>query len=353
MSRHIAPYPWSALDRLTRRSLRAAQQARCRFKELDFSGICASAGELLGCEVELIAQDEYVGPMPGLGVELGFDAAGPVTLGCDPELAAEVTARLLQRQAPLAAPGQPVDASLVGALAALLVEATRRSGSRLAFTTAAPSNVATEGLVFRGTLLVAGRAYATAAWLPLELQAAASGNPSVSLPQLGELPIAVPVVAALAQIERAELRALRVGDALLPGDGWLWQGMDEGAAALAAPGSESGVSIEFSGAGAPTIVLRGETLRLSVEADEPMSDENLHQAVLEAPVVIRVEVGSVSLTAREWGELRPGDVIETGQRIAEPVVLRVGGRALARGELVEVDGELGVRILELDQGRDE
>jgi flagellar motor switch protein FliM len=40
-------------------------------------------------------------------------------------------------------------------------------------------------------------------------------------------------------------------------------------------------------------------------------------------------------------------VIETGRRIAEPVTLRVAGQVVARGELVDVEGELGVRIREL------
>jgi flagellar motor switch/type III secretory pathway protein FliN len=73
----------------------------------------------------------------------------------------------------------------------------------------------------------------------------------------------------------------------------------------------------------------------------------LANAVLDAPVVVRVEVGAVTLSAREWAELRPGDVIETGRRIADVVSLRVGGREVARGELVNVEGQLGVRIREL------
>jgi flagellar motor switch/type III secretory pathway protein FliN len=58
-------------------------------------------------------------------------------------------------------------------------------------------------------------------------------------------------------------------------------------------------------------------------------------------------VGSVTLTAREWAALSPGDVVETGLRIAGPVVLRVAGQEVGRGELVSVDGELGVRIRHL------
>jgi len=83
------------------------------------------------------------------------------------------------------------------------------------------------------------------------------------------------------------------------------------------------------------------------EMTEANGDDTLTDAVLEAPVVVRVELAQVSMPASDWAKLRPGDVIETGQRLAEPVVLRVAGRAVARGELVDVDGELGVRIREL------
>ena len=76
-------------------------------------------------------------------------------------------------------------------------------------------------------------------------------------------------------------------------------------------------------------------------------EKDLNQVVLDAPVVVRVEVGAVTLTAREWAAVRPGDVLETGVGLGEPVVLRVAGKEVARGELVSVDGELGVRILEL------
>jgi flagellar motor switch/type III secretory pathway protein FliN len=66
-----------------------------------------------------------------------------------------------------------------------------------------------------------------------------------------------------------------------------------------------------------------------------------------APVVVHVEVGSVTLTARQWAEVRPGDVLETGVTVGGPVVLRALGREIARGELVDVDGEIGVRIQEV------
>ncbi len=76
----------------------------------------------------------------------------------------------------------------------------------------------------------------------------------------------------------------------------------------------------------------------------------MSQAMGDVPVVVRVEIGAAEMRAREWAALGKGDVIALGTRIAEPVVLRVGGIEVARGELVEIDGEVGVRILSRTQG---
>lgn len=65
----------------------------------------------------------------------------------------------------------------------------------------------------------------------------------------------------------------------------------------------------------------------------------------DAPVVVRVELGTVEMKAREWAELAPGDVVSLGRRVGDPAILRVGGVEVARGELVQVDGEYGVRIV--------
>ncbi len=77
----------------------------------------------------------------------------------------------------------------------------------------------------------------------------------------------------------------------------------------------------------------------------------LAELVLDAPVAIHVELGTVTLPARQWAALSAGDVLETGVAIGAPIVLRVAGLAVARGELVSVDGEVGVRIQEILTGR--
>ena len=71
----------------------------------------------------------------------------------------------------------------------------------------------------------------------------------------------------------------------------------------------------------------------------------LSESMGDVPVVVRVEIGMVQLPAREWAKLSTGDVLTLGKRIGEHVVLRVAGEEVARGELVEVEGEIGVRIV--------
>jgi flagellar motor switch/type III secretory pathway protein FliN len=73
--------------------------------------------------------------------------------------------------------------------------------------------------------------------------------------------------------------------------------------------------------------------------------EAMARALGDVPVVVRVEIGAAEMPAREWAALGKGDVIALGAKVADPVLLRVGGVEIARGELVEIDGEVGVRIL--------
>ncbi|MFO0661917.1 MAG: FliM/FliN family flagellar motor switch protein [Polyangiaceae bacterium] len=86
---------------------------------------------------------------------------------------------------------------------------------------------------------------------------------------------------------------------------------------------------------------------MSQEFNESRANETGAAEVLaDAPVVVRVELASVTMTAQEWAELSPGGVIATGVKIGSPVMLRAGGALVARGELCELDGEVAVRILE-------
>ena len=77
------------------------------------------------------------------------------------------------------------------------------------------------------------------------------------------------------------------------------------------------------------------------------TEDTLRESALDAPVIVRVELGAVEMSAREWASLRAGDVVTVGARVGAPVLLRAGSRELGTGELVDIDGEVGVRVLSM------
>jgi type III secretion system YscQ/HrcQ family protein len=74
-------------------------------------------------------------------------------------------------------------------------------------------------------------------------------------------------------------------------------------------------------------------------------DPDASVAANDVPVTLVVELGRVNLSLRRLADLKPGDVVELGRHSREPVELTSGGRLVARGELVQIDNELGVRVL--------
>ena len=65
---------------------------------------------------------------------------------------------------------------------------------------------------------------------------------------------------------------------------------------------------------------------------------------LDVPVTLTVELGRVNLTLSRLADLKPGDVVELSRHSRAPVELTSNGRLVARGELILIDTDLGVRV---------
>lgn len=277
------------------------------------------------------------------------------------DLAASVVARAVRRAAPeVVGAAAAFDPALAGAFAAVLVATARRArphealrvsnvGPSLALAGELGSAEAEivqvsfaawiEDRIFAARVVVPRAACRSAGAAPLSKQALAN---------LGPTPLSVPIVACLARARAADVGALRPGDAFMPG---AWPRERSGAfdlrgiAWLAPPDAEVGLRVELAGDG--RVVLAGGVEPL-IETEEGMDDleseRSLLGAVGEVPVVVRVEVGEARMTAREWAAVGVGDVIGLGRRLGESVLLRVGGVVIARGELVDLEGEVGVRV---------
>jgi flagellar motor switch protein FliN/FliY len=71
------------------------------------------------------------------------------------------------------------------------------------------------------------------------------------------------------------------------------------------------------------------------------------QRLHDVPVELAVEIGRTSMTIGETLELGPGSIVSLNRLAGEPVDLLVNGRPIARGEVVVVDEEFGLRVTEI------
>jgi flagellar motor switch protein FliM len=67
----------------------------------------------------------------------------------------------------------------------------------------------------------------------------------------------------------------------------------------------------------------------------------------DVPLQIAVEVGRLPITAEDVVGLKVGHVFDLNRQVGEPLDLSVNGKVVARGELVEIEGNLGIRIVSL------
>jgi flagellar motor switch/type III secretory pathway protein FliN len=277
-------------------------------------------------------------------------------------LAATIAARAIKRPPPLVVgSGGARSSGVAGALAAVVAAVARRAhGQSPLRVDAAGAATALESELLRTdpdliavalTVLVADDAFVARLIVSPEHLAVVPGPSwdSGTLALLGSTPLSIPVVACATTSTVAEFATLRHGDVFLPGTWPLSLSPDglSGPVFLSPQAYSAGIPARLGDGG--RIVLGGglEPL-LAAEADMAEIDENgaLLTAIGDVPVVVRVEIGEASMTAREWASLGRGDVVALGSRIGEHVLLRVGGLPVARGDLVEIDGEVGVRIVE-------
>ncbi|MFC6411087.1 flagellar motor switch protein FliN [Planobispora longispora] len=62
---------------------------------------------------------------------------------------------------------------------------------------------------------------------------------------------------------------------------------------------------------------------------------------------VTAELGRTRMTIRELLSLSPGAVVELDRAAGSPVDLLVNGRLIARGEVVVIDENFGIRITEI------
>jgi flagellar motor switch protein FliM len=100
------------------------------------------------------------------------------------------------------------------------------------------------------------------------------------------------------------------------------------------------------GTASPTGRARVVADRTPEEKKAPMDDKTL-ESVGDAPIELTIEIARFAMTLEEVSKLQPGEVLAAGRAVGERVVLRAGEKRIAEGELVDVDGEVGIRLLQI------
>jgi flagellar motor switch protein FliN/FliY len=82
---------------------------------------------------------------------------------------------------------------------------------------------------------------------------------------------------------------------------------------------------------------------VAIPAGEPGELERLTDVTVE----VSVEIGRTRMTLGEALALGPGSVVGLHRMAGEPVDLLVNGRVIARGEVVVIDEEFGLRVTDV------
>jgi flagellar motor switch protein FliN/FliY len=76
------------------------------------------------------------------------------------------------------------------------------------------------------------------------------------------------------------------------------------------------------------------------------------EVLLDVPLTISVELGRVTMKVQEVIDLGAGSIIEIDKAAGEPIDILVNGKLVARGEVVVVDDNFGVRVTEILSPKD-
>lgn len=105
--------------------------------------------------------------------------------------------------------------------------------------------------------------------------------------------------------------------------------------------------IAFEGLGDEAAAETHEPDDVGAPASEEEFSEGLLDLAPDVPVNLVAVIGKTTTTVGDLMQTRVGGVIDLGRPPGETVDLVANGRLIARGELVEMDGQLGVRILKM------
>jgi flagellar motor switch protein FliN/FliY len=124
-----------------------------------------------------------------------------------------------------------------------------------------------------------------------------------------------------------------------------WPGITVVLTASAGPAGTVSVQVRFSNELVEALPVPAAPVAPPVEA--PLVVDSNLDLLLGVDLSLTLRFGQRTLTLREILDLSSGSVIELDRRVSEPADLLLGDKLIARGEVVIVDSNYGLRITEV------
>jgi flagellar motor switch protein FliN/FliY len=102
-----------------------------------------------------------------------------------------------------------------------------------------------------------------------------------------------------------------------------------------------------TGLGAPAPIIEDVQLPELPEVQAPLDEVADVSLLLDVPLQITVELGQATRTIRELLELGHGSILHLTRHAGEPVDVLVNGQHIAKGEVVVIDENFGIRVTEV------
>ncbi len=182
--------------------------------------------------------------------------------------------------------------------------------------------------------------------------------------RLGALSVALETSLGHVRLTAREVHELGQGDVLLPGEhglcdealdsrqgsGRLWLGTSQRSylpceIRRLANGKWK---IEITDATPQVPSTTGDEMSSKTNGTNTAGGGHATQVLEQAEVDVEVRVGQLPLPVSMLAEVQSGYVLELERRVEDGVDLVVDGRLIGKGELVNVDGRLGVRVLSIE-----
>jgi flagellar motor switch protein FliN len=155
----------------------------------------------------------------------------------------------------------------------------------------------------------------------------------------GEVQVGVEVVSAAPSWPPAATVWLRIGDPAVTGT-LLEFGLS---AALVAQLREKTQTEAVKTEVAKT----GPTSSTAATPSNPIQGAGTLDLLMDVQLAMTLRFGARTLLLREVLDLSPGAVVELDRKVQEPVELLLDGRLIARGEVVVIEGNYGLRVTEV------